>query len=460
MIKMTPDLKKLINKYDRPGPRYTSYPMVPVWDNDFGPDDFDRLLRGAGSEAEKQLSIYLHIPFCRQRCLFCGCNTTALKKDSVHSQYLERVEREADLVFSRLGQRREISQLHWGGGTPTCLDSANTVRAFELVSKRGEIRDDAEISVELDPRVTDNDRINLLKELGFNRLSFGIQDFNQVVQQAIGRNQDTDKTIELYRFSRELGFKGINFDLIYGLPSQTLESFESSIEKTIELRPDRIALYSFAYIPKMRPHQNRLDESLLPDASEKLRLFLMARGRFVEAGYEAIGMDHFVVPEDELALAARENRLRRNFMGYTVRSAEDWVGLGMSSISYINQGYAQNHGSLKDYNPALDRNELATCRGMKLSHDDLIRRYVISELMCNFRLDLKKIEDLFEIDAKAYLKDELSELEEFAMDGLLEREADRLAVNGTGKIFIRNIAMTFDAYLRKGKMKTQFSRTV
>ncbi len=453
-------LRILLKKYDRPGPRYTSYPMVPVWSDKFGPDDYKRALTEASQAKDQPLSLYLHIPFCRKRCWFCGCTTTALKSADIHAGYLDLVDKECSLAAELLGARKSISQLHWGGGTPSCLSDEQTIRAFEIFSKKFNIMPDAEISIELDPRVTTPERITLLKKLGFNRLSLGIQDFNAEVQTAIGRNQDAIEAIELYNYCRHEGFVGINFDLIYGLPSQTQERFAETLKKTVELRPDRVALYNFAYLPKAKPHQKKLDPALMPSPEEKLKLFYSAREMFLEGGYRLIGMDHFVLPEDELAVAAERGKLCRNFMGYTVLAADDWLGFGMSSISYINQCFAQNRSELAGYREAIDNGEFATFRGMKLSSDDIIRQYLISELMCNFKIDISAIEKKFEIDFDDYFAAEKTLLRQFEDDCLLDRVADRYIVSGPGKLFVRNIAMVFDVYLKYRDIKVQFSRTV
>lgn len=453
-------LDNLLKKYDKPGPRYTSYPMIPVWSNDFGHQQYTRALKNASDHPDQPLSLYLHVPFCRRRCWFCGCNTTTLKKPGTHSAYLDVVDKEIAMVRAQLGERKLVTQLHWGGGTPTCLDDENTKKAFGIFSRQFEIADNAEISIEVDPRVTDHERVRLLKSLGFNRLSFGVQDFNAEIQVAIGRNQDEADTVELYNYCREQGFTGINFDLIYGLPKQTPERFEETVDKVIALGPDRIALYSFAYLPEAKPHQRLIKKEDLPTPAQKLQLFLKGREMFLEAGYRLIGMDHFVLPDDELAIAQGEGRLRRNFMGYTVKASQDWIGFGMSSISYIDQSFAQNLSFMPDYESAITKRQFAVYRGLKLSKDDVIRQDLISELMCNFKIDVADLENRFNIRFDEYFKDALGALKEFMEDGLLEKEGGIYLLTDMGKIFIRNIAMEFDAYLKDSKIEVQFSRTV
>jgi oxygen-independent coproporphyrinogen-3 oxidase len=370
--------------------------------------------------------------------------------------------REIDMVSSNLGKRRTISQLHWGGGTPTNLTDKQTNSVFEMLTDKFTLQDKAEISIELDPRITTIERIELLKALGFNRLSFGVQDFNSEIQKAIGRNQDEKRTSALYRQCREIGFDSINFDLIYGLPGQNIKNFSQSIEKTIKLGPDRIALYSFAYLPNALPHQQKIKNNNLPDAELKFDLFFQALKLFIEAGYIQIGMDHFVLPDDELAKAVASRKLRRNFMGYTINAAKDWIGIGMSAIGYIDKSFVQNISSVDKYIAAIENNHLATYRGIRLSKDDLIRQDVISNLMCNFILDFKEIESNHDIKFKSYFKDELESLEEFKNDKIITTSHDGIKIEPNGRIFVRNIAMIFDSYLKDDgkKPKVQYSRTI
>ncbi|MBD3218549.1 MAG: oxygen-independent coproporphyrinogen III oxidase [candidate division Zixibacteria bacterium] len=460
MVADNSNLEKLLKKYDRPGPRYTSYPMVPVWKDDFGHEQYIRALRNASELPDEPLSLYLHIPFCRKRCWFCGCNTTTLKKEDTHLSYLDFVDKELTMAVKSLAERRKVSQFHWGGGTPSCLSNESTIKAFEIFSNRFEFSEKAEISIELDPRVTDDKRVQLLKSLGFSRLSFGVQDFSADIQAAIGRNQDEKKTIDLYKYCRSEGFEGVNFDLIYGLPQQTLDVLKSTVEKTIELRPDRIALYNFAYLPDSKPHQRLIKPEDLPSPAEKLQLFLTAREMFLESGYKLIGMDHFVLPQDELAKAQAEGKLRRNFMGYTVRAAEDWLGFGMSSISYVDRSFAQNLSTLAEYEKRIEEDRFAVYRGMRLSEDDILRQNLISDLMCNFKIDISELESKFSIKFDEYFEDALEALKIFEDDGLLNRNENVYELTDMGKIFIRNIAMAFDAYLKNSDLKVKFSRTV
>jgi len=456
-------LIELVKKYDRPGPRYTSYPTVPEWSDTFGPAQYGEALALAALQVDEPVSFYLHIPYCRKRCWFCGCNTMVSNSSERAGEYLARVEKELEMVKAALGKRDKISQFHWGGGTPSFLTDEQTIKAYEMFSKRFTFLPDAEISIELDPRVTSAERVALLKKLGFNRLSMGVQDFNDDVQGAIGRNQTEAETEALYRSCREQGYTGINFDLIYGLPKQTPESFGATIKQVIALKPDRVAMYSYAHLPQGKAHQLMIDVTALPTPEVKFELFHLARRLFAEGGYMQIGMDHFVLPTDELAKAAVKGKLRRNFMGYTVVASRDWIGVGMSSISFINNSFAQNFNGLTGYNEAIDNGRLATNKGMKLSADDLVRQHVISELMCNFRLDLSEVSSRYYINTDEYFREEFQRLQPLVDDGLVVKDNNLITITEIGRIFVRNIAMIFDAYLKEDRRKdskVQFSRTI
>ncbi|OGC96025.1 MAG: oxygen-independent coproporphyrinogen III oxidase [candidate division Zixibacteria bacterium RBG_16_53_22] len=456
-------IAELVKKYDQAGPRYTSYPTAPEWSDQYAPDDYMEALKVASNSPGEPLSFYLHIPFCRKRCWFCGCTTMVVTTPDAIDRYLDRVELEVAMVADRLGGRKKVSQFHWGGGTPSFLTDAQTIRAFELFTRKFEILGDAEVSIELDPRTTTRECVKLLKKLGFNRLSMGVQDFMHDVQEAIGRHQDSAMTISLYEICRTEGFESINFDLIYGLPKQSLAGFGETLDRTIGLRPDRVALFSYAHLPQRQPNQRSIDPAALPSAQLKSELFGLARQRFLDNGYVQIGMDHFVLFDDELALAASHGKLRRNFMGYTVNAAKDWLGIGMSSISYVSDNFAQNKSEIDGYSAAIDIGHFATYRGQRLSKDDLIRQYAIMEIMCNFRLDFAEADRRFGIDTRNYLKSELIELLPLMADGLLVEIDGGLEVTPIGRLFVRNIAVTFDTYLKKvadGKARAQFSRTI
>ena len=453
----------LIERYDRPGPRYTSYPTAVEFHEGFTARHFVARLESASHERDQPLSLYLHVPFCEARCAYCGCAVIATKHRDVASTYLEYLEREIAMAAAALGGRRTVVQYHWGGGTPTYLTPEQMARLDGCVQRHFDITPDAERAIEIDPRVTTREQITLLRRLGFNRLSFGVQDFTTTVQEAIQRRQSEQATRALYAFARETGFESINFDLVYGLPRQTVESFQRTLASVVDMRPDRIAVYSYAHVPWLRPNQKTIDPAELPDADLKRQLLGAAIASFTSAGYESIGMDHFALHDDELAVAARERRLHRNFMGYTTRPAPDSVALGMSAISDVAGAFSQNHKSLARYYEAIDAGRLPVERGYALDDDDKLRRFVIAELMCNFRLDTAQVEQRFGIDLAEYFQRELTQLAEDngpVADGLLTIEPDGLTVTTRGRLFVRNICMVFDRYLAAHKDRPVFSRTI
>jgi oxygen-independent coproporphyrinogen-3 oxidase len=454
----------LLQRYDRPGPRYTSYPTAVEFGESYDEASYRSSLEQVNRYADEPLSLYVHVPFCEERCTYCGCNVVITKKRHVAAGYLDYLHREIDRLAESLPDRRRVSQYHWGGGTPTYLAPEQMKALHERVTGHFEIEPSAEVAIEIDPRVTSREQMDLLKEMGFNRLSMGVQDFDDRVQDAVNRNQTEDETRRLYETCREMGFESINLDLIYGLPLQTPESFQRTIESVIDMRPDRLAIYSYAFVPWLKQHQKRMEEEQLPDPQVKLRLFCIARELLLGAGYVQIGMDHFALPKDELAQAMGKRRLHRNFMGYTVRMGSDMVGVGVSSIGDVRGAFAQNHKKLSTYYAALDEGRFPVERGYLLSRDDRIRREVISRLMCNFYLDRSEIERAFDIDFGDYFAEELKELAEKdgpVDHGFLRIARDHLEVLGDGRLFVRNICMVFDAYMRKKKPgERMFSRTV
>lgn len=456
-LHVTPDL---LVRYDKPGPRYTSYPTAPEWKDQFGEPDYRLALADAARRPDEPLSVYVHIPFCHERCIYCGCNVVVTEKEGVADEYLGYVEREIALAARALGARRKVAQLHWGGGTPTYLDVAQIQRLFKAITRHFALTADAEIALEVDPRVTSREQIRTLRHLGFNRVSMGVQDLDMAVQRAITRYQTEAETVGAYQWAREAGFQGINFDLVYGLPYQSLESWQQTVDSVIRLRPDRLAVYSYAHVPWIRPHQKWIPQESLPQGRDKFELFAGARERLLAAGYGAIGMDHFALPDDELSHAVAERRLHRNFMGYTVVPAAEMIGFGTSSIGEIGGCYAQNHVKLSRYYEAIDQDTLPTARGFALCEDDLIRRYLIRRLMCDFHLETRHIEERFHIRYDEYFAAEEKALQEFYEGGFLERENGTIRVLPLGQAFIRNVAMVFDAYLRKPEGRRQFSRTV
>ena len=452
--------RALLEKHDKPGPRYTSYPTAPTWQTSFGDTAYREALARAAATPDEPLSVYFHLPFCWERCLFCGCNVVISKKQDVADTYLEYLYREVAMGAEALGARKGVKQMHWGGGTPTYLDCSQIEALFQQVSARFDFAPDAEIALEVDPRVTSREQLRLLRQLGFNRISMGVQDLDPAVQAAITRNQTVAQTRQLFEWCREERFDGINIDLIYGLPAQTPETWTKTIENVIAIRPDRLAVYSYAHLPEMIKHQKKIDPLPRPTGAEKFDLFAIARKLFLDAGYRAIGMDHFALPTDELAVALSERRLHRNFMGYTVVPAEDMIGFGVSAIGEIGGAYAQNEKRPVLYYGALDEGRFPTHTGIALTEDDKIRRWVIRQLMCNFHLDFAGLRARFGVDYASYFAEEEPELAPLCAEGFLARHPDHLEVLPLGQVFVRNICMVFDAYLRRPAAFRQFSRTV
>jgi oxygen-independent coproporphyrinogen III oxidase len=456
-IDVTPEL---LRRYDRPGPRYTSYPTAPEWREDFRGEHYQAALVRASQRQDEGLSLYVHIPFCNERCLYCGCNVVISKKPEVAGVYVDYLEKELRMVAEALGERRTLKQIHWGGGTPTYLVPAEMRRLFAVIRDTMTISEDAEIALEVDPRVTSREQLQVLRRLGFNRISMGVQDLDPLVQKAIGRHQTEDETRRLFSWCRELGFEGINIDLIFGLPEQKLDRWEQTIASVIDIGPDRLAVYSYAHLPSKLKHQLHIDANKLPTAEEKYQIFSLARRMFEDAGYRPIGMDHFAKPADELAKALDEHRLHRNFMGYTVVPVPEMVGIGASAIGEVGGVYAQNEKRLIWYYRALDQGRLPTSAGCVLSEDDSIRRWFIRQLMCNFRVQFDQFEEQFGLRYDDYFAAEEAALGEFYDEGMIARTDDGLQVLPLGQVFIRNLAMVFDAYLKKPEGFKLFSRTV
>lgn len=438
-------------RLDVSGPRYTSYPTVPEWHTDFQSADLEAALRAAAAPEQlaEPLALYVHLPFCEERCTFCGCNVVVTQNPERADVYLDYLRRELELSAPHLGDRRLFGQLHFGGGTPTFLSVAQLQALWAILRTHFEPTPNAEIAIEVDPVVTTAEQIACLAELGFNRISMGVQDFDPKVQAAIKRIQTVEETDDMVRWARERGFSGVNFDLIYGLPEQTEASWAKTMEDVLRIRPDRLAVYSFAYLPDVRRNQRVLPIAGLPSGEAKLKLLEMAYNALVGAGYRAIGMDHFALPEDELAKAQASRSLHRNFQGYTARPATDSVAIGMTGISDVQGRYSQALPQLNRYFEAIDRGELPVQRGIKLSEDDLRRRRVITQLMCNLYVDLGE-------DAAEHFAPEIETLK--TMEELVEFDGRHLSCTPLGGVFVRNVAMVFDAYLKTSQHR--FSRTV
>ena len=452
----------LLAKYDRPGPRYTSYPTAVEFHEGFTPERYLAKLDEAAAAPGEPLSIYVHLPFCRERCTFCGCNVIITQKPGVAADYIADLEREVALVAERLKKRTRLVQYHWGGGTPTYLTESEIERVWNAFAGRFTFEPGAEIAIEVDPRVTTHRQAELLRKLGFNRISMGVQDFDADVQEAVNRYQTFNQTKDLHEHLRGLGVESINFDFIYGLPRQTPATFRKTIQLALELRPDRVAVYSYAFVPWIKAHQKAIHLEDLPPREVKLELFGIAHELFTGAGYQQIGMDHFALESDSLARAARERTLYRNFMGYTTHPAKDSVGFGVSAIGDLGGAFAQNTKKLNRYRDALDAGRPPIERGFERSKDDEIRRDVIQSLMCNFYLDIRAVERAHGIDFESYFAEALRDLDEGpATNGFVSRSASAIEVTERGRLFVRNICMAFDAYLKKHEGEKQiFSRTV
>jgi oxygen-independent coproporphyrinogen III oxidase len=449
-----------LEKYNRPGPRYTSYPTAPVWKEDFGPDDLERYYAVA-EEHTTPLSLYMHLPFCESLCLFCACNVSIQKDKSVAIPYLAALKREIEHVAGRVSPKRPVIQFHWGGGTPTYLSPAQLEELFGFAREKFSFAPDAEIGLEIDPRVTSREHLETLRRLGFNRLSMGIQDFEPKVQQTIHRVQPYEMTRDLIAAGRELGFSSLNVDLIYGLPHQTAESFRATIAQVLTLAPDRVAMFSYAHVPWLKKQQGAF-QTHLPEGRDKFAIFRAGLESFLDAGYLYIGMDHFALPTDELAVAQQQRTLHRNFQGYTTKAGADLYGMGVSAISSVSGAYAQNSREIPSYQTAAKERGLATMRGYRLSPDDTIRRAVIGRLLCHTVIFKREIEREFGIAFNDYFAAELDRLAEPRDEGLVTLGADEIRVTPLGRIFIRNVAMVFDRYLpdQQTNLRPLFSKTL
>jgi len=441
----------LLAKYDTAGPRYTSYPTVPVWSAEFDDRAYARSLRAAGASGTP-LAVYAHFPYCAAKCFYCGCNALTTSRPETIDRYLDDLERELDLVVAELGRFHRTAQMHWGGGTPNLLDDRQLARAFALFRDRFRFTDDVELSVEADPRLVSPEQLRTLRALGFTRISFGVQDLDRGVQEAIGRLQSPALVRDVCESARAAGFEGLNIDLIYGLPRQTLETFTRTIDQALALAPDRVACFGYAHLPAQRAHQKVIDATELPDGTARAALFQLAVQAFTAAGYAWIGLDHFARADDPLAVAQREGRLHRNFMGYTTMPAAHLVGVGMSAISDAGGAFAQNEHRLAPWRERIEAGRLATVRGHQLSEDDRARQAAILRLMCNLELPYEAL--------PPGVEDLRTRFQPFEEDGLLEFDDACIAVTPRGRFFLRNMAMELDAYLPSQAGQGRFSRTV
>lgn len=444
----SPQKTQLTARYAVPGPRYTSYPTALHFSEQFGNAEYETLWRETAAPGTP-LSLYVHIPFCENLCYYCACNKIVTRNREKAARYLDYLTREIALQANLAGKNRPVTQLHWGGGTPTFLGSAELTELMYALARHFSLGDhpEREYSIELDPRVTDSDTLALLRGLGFNRLSFGIQDFDENVQRAINRVQPQAHVAALLDSARALGFTSIGFDLIYGLPRQSPDSLRQTLRRVIELAPDRIAFYNYGHLPDRFPAQRFIDKLTLPDARGKLEMLALANESFSAAGYRHIGLDHFVRPRDALALAQDQRRLWRNFQGYSTSHTADLMGLGVSAIGNTAFGYAQNTRRLPEYYRRLDRNELPVARGLRLSDDDRLRRHVILEILCNLELDFASFEQRFGTRFEDYFRSERDKLDQLVADELITISSESLRVTAAGQLLLRNIGMAFDHYL-------------
>ncbi len=453
----------LLKKYDRPGPRYTSYPTAPQFHQNFSASTYEEELKRSNAEKPGEpISLYFHLPFCDTLCYFCGCTMIITRSRERIAHYVEVLKKEIEMVSSRIDSSRKVVQLHWGGGTPTYLNPDEIADLMGHIHNHFSFDEKAEISVEIDPRGLSDEHLPVMREAGFNRMSMGVQDFNEKVQKTINRLQPEALTRRILEQGRKLGYESINLDFIYGLPYQTPQTFESTLDTILDINPDRLAMFNYAHVPWLKKHQNVIPENELPSADNKLAMLKMIIERLTESGYVFIGMDHFAKPDDLLSVAMNNHTLHRNFQGYTTYAGAEVFAMGMSSISQLYNSFAQNHKDIKTYEKDVQEGRLPVHAGYQLDDDDKLRRFVIMDLMCNNRLIKEDVNKRFGIDFDSYFADALEKLKPFTEDNLLVLEKDRIIVNKTGRLVIRNMAMAFDRYLEKDMQKNKplYSRTV
>jgi oxygen-independent coproporphyrinogen III oxidase len=439
----------MIKKYDRYGPRYTSYPTAIQFNSDVNNEIYKEEL-DKSNQTSKSLSLYFHIPFCQSLCFYCACAKIITKKHERSIPYLERVYKEMQQQARLLSRDRVVDQLHFGGGTPTFLSDQQFEQLFEHINANFSLApvDGREFSIEIDPRAVRESTIPLLRELGFNRISLGVQDFDAKVQKAVNRIQSVKQTFDVIDLARKVGYKSISVDLIYGLPCQTVKSFEKTLSIVLQKMPDRLSIYSYAHMPQKVRSQRSLNADDLPDAATKLAIFEMTVNYLQQAGYIYIGMDHFALPDDELALAKQNGTLQRNFQGYSTHADSDLIGLGMTSIGKINDCFIQNHSSEEEYFASIDNNGLAVNRGYRLNKDDCIRRDIIQSLMCQNRVNIIELSKHYQINFFDYFANEITELFPMVEDKLITFNIEKITVTTAGQLLLRNIAMVFDAYIK------------
>ncbi|MBP8149265.1 MAG: oxygen-independent coproporphyrinogen III oxidase [Limnohabitans sp.] len=460
MSVITPDL---LTRFDVPGPRYTSFPTADRFVDAFCESDYlqalDQRQSGIGGKATP-LSLYVHIPFCESLCYYCACNKIITKHKDRAETYLRYLTREVELHTAHLGTGQTVSQLHLGGGSPTFLSDDELRELMAMLRRHFELVPGGEYSVEVDPRTVDEKRLAVLASLGFNRLSFGVQDFDPAVQKAVHRIQPAEQVFELVAAARRLGFESVNVDLIYGLPLQTPESFDRTLAQVNELRPDRIALYAYAHLPERFKPQRRIHAAELPSGGAKVAMLSRSLDAFTEAGYVYIGMDHFALPGDALAVAKRQGRLHRNFQGYSTQADCDLIALGVSSIGRVGATYSQNAKTMEEYCDLLDQGHLPVVRGLALTRDDMVRRAVIMAIMCQGQLQFESINLAWLLDFKTYFAAEMLQLQDMQAQGLVQVSDSGIQVTPMGWFFVRGVAMVFDRYLQADRHRSRFSKII
>jgi oxygen-independent coproporphyrinogen-3 oxidase len=451
----------LIRRLDKNGPRYTSYPTADRFTETFNAQSYARWIDKRRSDrVNRPLSLYIHIPFCNTLCFYCACNKVITKDRSKSGEYVRYLLKEMAMQAKLLGPGQVIEQLHFGGGTPTFLSDDEIREVMAAIRQHFKLVENGEYSIEIDPRKVSDETVALLGEMGFNRISIGVQDFDAEVQRAVNRIQSEEETLRVIHAARANGFKSVSIDLIYGLPKQTLDGFGVTLDKIISANPDRLSIYNYAHMPTMFKPQRRIHEEDLPAPQVKLDILGMAVNKLTDAGYVYIGMDHFAKPDDELAVAQRQGKLHRNFQGYSTHSDCDLVALGLSSIGKIGPTYSQNYRKLEDYYGALDKGVLPIMRGMELNADDLVRREIIQALMCHFELTKESFDNIFQIDFDSYFVTELEELGEYEREGLVVVTPQKISVTPKGRMLIRNICMIFDQYLRTRREHATYSKVI
>lgn len=452
---------ELVARYDQAGPRYTSYPTAVQFTAGFSNTDYREMATQSNASGQA-LSLYFHLPFCDTVCYYCACNKVVTKDRDQAAPYLQRLYRELKMQAELFDSARVVRQLHWGGGTPTFISHRQMRELMRVTAEHFQLlTDDAgEYSIEIDPREADRHTVAVLREIGFNRISLGVQDFDARVQQAVNRIQTVDQTRAVLDAARNDGFRSISLDLIYGLPHQSVASFARTLDRVVEFQPDRLSVFNYAHLPERFKPQRRINAAELPTPEEKLDILRMCGEKLAAAGYVYIGMDHFARPDDELAVAQREHTLYRNFQGYSTHADCDLIGLGVTSIGMVGPSYAQNARTLEEYYARIDSGQLAVSRGLILSDDDLLRRDVITRLICNFALDFDQLEAIWQIDFAAYFSSEWEVLERMGRDGLLQLNTHRIEVLPRGRLLIRNICMIFDRYLKAAEERQHFSRVI